>query len=550
MAIDDDENLSSLLDGDDFVTEEEQQRREAEKRRMQRKRRLQGVEAEPSRDTTRLAATSREMERDGDSIAGSRLDASTTVLNQAIEEEEVTQTGRDDDEIENGHDEDDGFDMFTSSVSPVVKDGAKEATGGTTAGGTQQDWDDSEGYYKAVIGELITIDASKTGDNEITAESGGDISFRVSGVIGKGVFSSVLKCSTISNSTSIMLPPVVAIKCIRHNETMAKTAYAEIQFLQRLKNSPGIVDLLLPISTAPIEHRGHVLLVFTCADYNLRDVLQKFGKGVGLSLEAVRSYFGQLLAAATHLKKHAIIHSDLKPDNILVSRDFNVVQLGDFGSALDVSVSSQQQQPTPYLVSRFYRAPEIILGLVPTYAVDLWSLAVSVAEIFLGNVLFRGKTNNDMIYSFMQHLGPFSNRLIRQHLVQCSKMPIPPHFTQRRDGAGSDYLYIQHTTDAVTGKAVNKYVPIFSGDHGTADSGSRHEVFPSTPLAKKLLKAKSAKDSRVLVLRFSDLLQKCLTLDPSRRISLRDSLQHEFFTKGAASSNASSSSNTGGKETS
>jgi serine/threonine-protein kinase PRP4 len=543
MAVDEDESLSSLLDGDDFVTEEEQQRREAEKRRMERKRRLQRVEAEPAHGTKR-PATNIKTEDASDIDTGSRLDTGTTAVARAIEEE-AAENSRDD-EMQNGDDKDDGFDMFTSSVSPVVADGAKAAAGGATAGGTQQDWDDSEGYYKAVIGELITIDASKTGDNETAAESGGDISFRVSGVIGKGVFSSVLKCSTISNSTSIMLPPVVAIKCIRHNETMAKTAYTEIQFLQRLKNSAGIVDLLLPISTAPLEHRGHVLLVFPCADYNLRDVLQKFGKGVGLSLEAVRSYFGQLLAAATHLKKHAIIHSDLKPDNILVSRDFNVVQLGDFGSALDVSVSSQQQQPTPYLVSRFYRAPEIILGLVPTYAVDLWSLAVSVAEIFLGNVLFRGKTNNDMIYSFMQHLGPFSNRLIRQHLVQCSKMPIPLHFTQRREGAGSDYLYIQHTTDPVTGKAVNKYVSIFSGDNGTADS----EVFPSTPLAKKLLKAKSAKDSRVLVLRFSDLLQKCLTLDPSRRISLRDSLQHEFFTKGAANSNASISysSNTGGKE--
>lgn len=298
--------------------------------------------------------------------------------------------------------------------------------------------------------------------------------------------------------------------------------------MQRLNNSPGIVPLLLPTSTTPLEHRGHILLVFPCADHNLRDVLQKFGKGVGLSLGAVRSYFGQLLAAATHLKKHFIIHSDLKPDNILVSANFSVVQLGDFGSALDVS-SSSSQQPTPYLVSRFYRAPEIILGLVPTFAIDLWSLAVSVAEIFLGDVLFKGKNNNDMIYSFMQHLGPFSNRLIRQHLVQCSKSPVPAHFTQRTDGAGSDYLFAQDTVDPVTGKAVNKYISLFSSTNNSTDS-NQHEVFPSTPLSKKLLKAKSAKDSRTLVLLFKDLLQKCLTLDPSRRVSLKDALQHGFFT--------------------
>jgi len=259
----------------------------------------------------------------------------------------------------------------------------------------------------------------------------------------------------------------------------------------------------------------------------------------------VRSYFGQLLAAATHLKKHSIIHSDLKPDNILVSRDFSVVQLGDFGSAIDVSSSSQSVQPTPYLVSRFYRAPEVILGLVPTFAIDLWSLAVTVAEIFLGDVLFKGKTNNDMIYSFMQHLGVFSNRLVRQHLVQCTKVPIPKHFTERTEGAGSDYLFAQDTVDPVTGKPIHKYISLLSSVNNSSDS--QQEVFPSTPLSKKLLKAKSAKESRTLVMMFKDLLQKCLTLDPSRRISLKDALQHGFFTKkfatksngGAASSSAS-----------
>ena len=142
-----------------------------------------------------------------------------------------------------------------------------------------------------------------------------------------------------------------------------------------------------------------------------------------------------LLAAATHLKNHNILHSDLKPDNILVSQDFSKVFLCDFGSA--VSWSERVEMITPYLVSRFYRAPEIILGLVPDYAIDLWSLAVTVAELFLGKVLFSGATNNDMLNTFMQHLGPFSNRLIRQHLVQTKRFPIPAHFTQEVSAIGS-----------------------------------------------------------------------------------------------------------------
>lgn len=100
---------------------------------------------------------------------------------------------------------------------------------------------------------------------------------------------------------------------------------------------------------------------------------------------------------------HIAIRSveDIKPDNVLVSADFGVVMLADFGSAIEPN-SPEQNQPTPYLVSRFYRAPEIILGLLPSYAADLWSIAVSVAELYLGNVLFQGTSNNDMLYVFMQ----------------------------------------------------------------------------------------------------------------------------------------------------
>jgi serine/threonine-protein kinase PRP4 len=415
-------------------------------------------------------------------------------------------------------DDDDEFDMFSSSVSPVGETTSSKAVSSSTTkrGSEQQDWDDAEGYYKTVVGEVISLESTVPSSSQ-SASHGASTSFRVLGVIGKGVFSTVLKCLTISNSTSVEIPPVIAMKSIRHNETMAKAAENEIRTLQRLKGSTGIVPLLLPTTATPLEHRGHIMLVFSFMEYNLRDVLQKFGKGVGLSLQAVRSYFSQLLSAATHLQKHGIIHADLKPDNILVSSDFGVVQIADFGSAVDVN-SPGLNQPTPYLISRFYRPPEVIMGLVPTYACDLWSIAVTVAELFLGDVVFRGKSNNDMLYVFMQHLGAFSNRVIRQHLVQCQRLPLPRHFQQE----GPNYAFMQVTGDPVTGEAVHKMLSLLPRNNDNK--------FPmATPLNQQLLKAKSAKDSRALVNRFSDLLQKCLALDPTRRVPLKDALQHEFF---------------------
>ena len=105
---------------------------------------------------------------------------------------------------------------------------------------------------------------------------------------------------------------------------------------------------------------------------NLRDVVKKFGKDVGLNIRAVRAYAYQLFLALSLLRKCNIMHADIKPDNILVcvspifilfvldiplkvNEQKNVLKLCDLGSASDAS----ENDITPYLVSRFYRAPEI-----------------------------------------------------------------------------------------------------------------------------------------------------------------------------------------------
>lgn len=104
---------------------------------------------------------------------------------------------------------------------------------------------------------------------------------------------------------------------------------------------------------------------------NLRELLKKYGNKVGLHMKAVRKYARQLLLALRLLKKCSIVHADIKPDNILVSffllsrfvvesyyqvdESKSTLKLCDFGS----SGAIFEQEIAPYLVSRFYRAPEI-----------------------------------------------------------------------------------------------------------------------------------------------------------------------------------------------
>lgn len=107
-------------------------------------------------------------------------------------------------------------------------------------------------------------------------------------------------------------------------------------------------------------YRKHYCIVFNIMSMNLRELLNKYGRNIGLHLDAVKVYGYQLFTALKHIHSINIIHADLKPDNILVNEEKNSIQLADFGSAI---FTDGANEVTPYLVSRYYRAPEVILGL-------------------------------------------------------------------------------------------------------------------------------------------------------------------------------------------
>lgn len=164
---------------------------------------------------------------------------------------------------------------------------------------------------------------------------------------------------------------------------------------------------------------------------NLRDVLKKYGKDVGISIKAVRIYAQQLFLSLSLLKRCNILHADIKPDNILVSESKNTLKLCDLGSASDAS----DNEITPYLVSRFYRAPEIskwlfaktivymvaykclrakVIGLPYDHAIDVWSSACTLYELFTGKILFPGRSNNQMLKHIMEVKGKLPNRMIKK----------------------------------------------------------------------------------------------------------------------------------------
>ncbi|KAL0380751.1 UNVERIFIED_CONTAM: Serine/threonine-protein kinase PRP4 [Sesamum angustifolium] len=244
-------------------------------------------------------------------------------------------------------------DIFGESPAGVRKAGKGDGVA-VEKSGLNDNWDDAEGYYGYRFGEVLD------GRYEIIAAH------------GKGVFSTVVRAKDLK--AKLGDPEEVAIKIIRNNETMYKAGMEELVILKKLvgadpENKRHCVRFL-----STFKYRNHLCLVFESLHMNLREVLKKFGRNIGLKLTAVRAYAKQLFIALKHLKNCGVLHCDIKPDNMLVNEAKNVLKLCDFGNAMFAG----KNEITPYLVSRFYRAPEIRLSLLisaPLVSAPLFALS-------------------------------------------------------------------------------------------------------------------------------------------------------------------------------
>jgi serine/threonine-protein kinase PRP4 len=347
----------------------------------------------------------------------------------------------------------------------------------------QENINDSEGYYNFSVGEIM------------------DGRYEVYSAYGRGVFSTVLRAKDITyfqQAQIINTQTEVAIKVIRENEKMCCAAKLERVLLSKLALTSSDYKHVITL-VGHFEYNSHFCLTFEPMDMNLRTCIKKFGRNVGINLHAVRNYTVLMLLSLKHLKKNGILHADIKPDNILVDKNRKVVKICDLGSAM----LAEDIEITPYLVSRFYRPPEVILGLPYDSSMDLWSVGCVIFELFIGRILFPGKTNNDMVKQIMDVKGPIPKKILRKGA-----------FTERHFDLSipsTPFCYVD--IDNASKKKI-RTILYSSAVKNFSDLIRKHDVD----------KSKTAK--------LADLLERMMIIDPEKRISLNQALKHPFCDEG------------------
>ncbi|XP_064422904.1 mitogen-activated protein kinase 9 isoform X2 [Latimeria chalumnae] len=259
------------------------------------------------------------------------------------------------------------------------------------------------------------------------------------------------------------------------NQTHAKRAYRELVLLKCVnhKNIINLLNVFTPQKS--LEEFQDVYLVMELMDANLCQVIH-----MELDHERMSYLLYQMLCGIKHLHSAGIIHRDLKPSNIVVKSDCTLKIL-DFGLARTACTNFMM---TPYVVTRYYRAPEVILGMGYKENVDIWSVGCIMGELVKGCVIFQGTDHIDQWNKVIEQLGTPSAEFMKK------LQPTVRNYVENR--------------------------PKYPGVRF-------EELFPDW-----IFPSESERD-KLKISQARDLLCKMLVVDPDKRISVDEALHHPYI---------------------
>jgi len=269
--------------------------------------------------------------------------------------------------------------------------------------------------------------------------------------VGNGSYATVYKSKEIKTGN------IVAVKkyLSKYSDLgLAPDILREMAIL-KLSDHPNIVKMI------SYDNISFIRVALPCYEYTLK----KYLTGVTLTVDNIKNISYQLLSGLHYLNSYSIVHRDIKPQNIMVNENNEIVFI-DFGLGKKMNV----EKNTHEVVTLWYRPPEILLGGDYSYNIDIWSIGCIVGEMLTGNPLLSGDSEIDQLYTIFQMFG---------------------------------------TPDESTWEGISQL----------------GEYKPCFPKFDSSFDKDFSKYDNVLV----DLLRKLLTMNPTKRIFCTDALNHAFF---------------------
>ncbi|VAH18785.1 unnamed protein product [Triticum turgidum subsp. durum] len=295
--------------------------------------------------------------------------------------------------------------------------------------------------------------------------------------IGEGTYGQVFMAKETETKE------IVALKKIRmdnEREGFPITAIREIKILKKLHHQNVIQLKEIVTSPGPDrdeqgkqidgnKYKGSIYMVFEYMDHDLTGLADK--PGMRFTIPQIKCYMKQLLTGLHYCHINQVLHRDIKGSNLLIDNEGNL-KLADFGLARSFS-SDHNANLTNRVITLWYRPPELLLGSTKYGpAVDMWSVGCIFAELLNGKPILPGKNEPDQLTKIFELCG---------------------------------------TPDELIWPGVTK-MPWYNN------------LKPPRQLKRHVKDAFKHFDFHAL-----DLLERMLTLDPSKRISANEALDSEYF---------------------